>query len=208
MKKIFIITSLVVSLLFFSSGSVQAMKDIVISESNEYGGKTVEITFEKGEKEYDIYKKVTTYHDSKKILRKLESFYIDKIAKGKGVYLAIRYFDPNGKKIKDEEFTTEEEIERTDFEKSVTYYDSNEIKTKTENFPPDRLVKKTGIVKTITYYKGGKLDNTNVETIYSVEYAKEKGYNRSKASVDIKKGIITYQYFMDDKLIKTEEIKM
>lgn len=208
MKKLWIVTVLVVSLLFFLGGSVQASKDIVISDSNEYGGKTVETTFEKGEEEYDIYKKVTAYWDSKKKLRKLESFYTDKIAKEKGVYLGIRYFNPNGKTIKDEDFTTEEEIKRTDFEKSVTYFDSNGIKTKTENFRLDKLVKKDGMVKVITYYKDGKLDKTTTEFIYSAEYAKENGYNRQKEIIDIKKRIITSQYFMDDKLIKTEERKV
>jgi hypothetical protein len=207
MKKLWIVTVLVVSLLFFLGGSVQASKDIVISDSNEYGGRTVETTFEKGEEEYAIYKKVTSYWDSKKI-RKLESFYTDRIAKKKGVYLGIRYFDPNGKTIKDEDFTTEEEIKRTDFEKSVTYFDSNEIKTKTEHFRIDQLVKKDGMVKIITYYKDGKFDKTTTETIYSVEYAKENGYNREKMIIDIKKRIITSQYFMDDKLIKTEERKV
>jgi hypothetical protein len=208
MKKLYTVTVILVSLLFFLGGSVQASKDILISDSNEYGGKTWESTYEKGDEEYDIYKKVTAYRDSNKKLRKIEAFFTDKNAKKTGTYLKIRYLDPNGKPIKEEEFTTEEEIKRTDFEKSVTYFDSNGIKTKTENFCLDKLVKKDGTVKIITYYKDGKLDKTISEIIYSDKYAKENGYNREKEIIDIKKRIITSQYFMDDKLIKTEERKV
>lgn len=208
MKKLCTVTVILVSLLFFFSGSVQAERQIVISDSNEYGGKTWETTFEKGDEEYAKFKKALSYNDSNNKLRKLEAFFQDKYAKKTGTYLIIRYFDPNGKPIKEEEFTTEEEIKRTDFEKSVTYFDSNGIKTKTEHFRLDKLVKKDGTVKFIMYYKDGKLDKTISEFIYSVEYAKENGYNRQKEIIDIKKRIITSEYFMDDKLIKTEERKV
>lgn len=210
MKKLWIVTVLVVSLLFFLGGSVQASKDIVISDSNEYGGKTVETTFEKGDEEYDHYKKALSYYDSNSKLRKLEAFFQDKYAKKTMTVLKIRYFDPNGKLTKEEVFPTKEIINSGGIEKRVDYYDDNKKVTKAEVFYSDKSVEKNGKVKDIMYEHDDKAvgRTLELETFYSVEYARKEGYNRTMLYYDKKARKKWAEYYMDDKLVETREGKL
>jgi hypothetical protein len=69
----------------------------IIAEKNDYGGKTIEVTFKSGDKLYgDALKGILSFdRNGKKI--KEEYFSSDTYAKEKGIHKKTALFDSNGK---------------------------------------------------------------------------------------------------------------
>jgi hypothetical protein len=96
MKKLSFVVVLLVNLVFFFNGSVQAVNTKVISEKNQYGGKTVEETYEKADKLYGICTKIMTYLDNQQRIREKETYYTDTQQESPGVHRSEAYFEPDG----------------------------------------------------------------------------------------------------------------
>lgn len=88
---------LAISLIILMAGIVSAETGKVISEKNEFGGKTVEI--------------ITTA--------------TDKSSNEDGVSRRILYYDSNGKVVKCEFFHTDKYVNEKGSNRSIVYYDSN-----------------------------------------------------------------------------------
>ena len=65
--------------------AVSAEKQKIISEINEYGGKSIEITREEGDHGFDATLKEILFNDSNGITIKKEVFYTEKFAREKGM---------------------------------------------------------------------------------------------------------------------------
>lgn len=77
-------------------------KERVVSTRNEYGGKTVEKTYAKGEKGSEELKQQITYFDGSGRRTKAEYLHADMFANEKGFNKSISYFDASGKTTKRE----------------------------------------------------------------------------------------------------------
>ena len=80
---------------------VCAKTSMTVSQRNEYGGKTLMVTYSPGDEEYkNGISKDTTYFDGKGKKVKTEAFYTDESAGKNGITKGITYFDSNEKEVK------------------------------------------------------------------------------------------------------------
>jgi hypothetical protein len=105
---------------------VFARTEKTINEKNEYGGKTLMVTYAPGDEEYKYGKsKDISYSDSKGKTVKEESFSTDEFARQSGMIKTVVYSDSDGKMVKAESFFTDESARRNGVSKGIAYYDSN-----------------------------------------------------------------------------------
>jgi hypothetical protein len=105
---------------------VFAKTEKTINEKNEYGGKTLMITYSLGDKEYKYGKsKDILYSDSNGKIVKEESFSTDEFARQSGMLKSVVYSDSNGKMLKSEAFFTDESARKNGVSRGVAYYDSD-----------------------------------------------------------------------------------
>jgi hypothetical protein len=99
-----IIICVVTALLLGMTGYVSAETVKTISKKNDYGGKTIAVTFSPSDEEYkkDGSAKGIVYSDSNGKKVKQESFFTSESAKKDGVARSIVHYDSKGKVLKRE----------------------------------------------------------------------------------------------------------
>jgi len=113
----------------------------VVSTRNEYGGKTVEKTYAKGEKGSNELKKEITYFDGGGKKTIAEAFFTDTFANEKGVNKCLSYFDSHGKRTKAEYFLTDKFSMEKGLDKSISYFDAGGKTTRRELYKNGKLIK-------------------------------------------------------------------
>jgi hypothetical protein len=116
-------------------------KERVLSTRNEYGGRTVEKTYAKGEKGSNELKKQVTYFDVSGKRTIAEAFFTDTFANEKGIGKSISYFDNNGKRTKAEYFHTDTFANEKGLDKSISYFEPSGKTTKRELYKNGKLIK-------------------------------------------------------------------
>jgi antitoxin component YwqK of YwqJK toxin-antitoxin module len=116
-------------------------KERVLSARNEYGGRTVEKTYAKGEKGSNELKKQVTYFDGSGKRTMAEAFFTDTFANEKGTGKSISYFDANGKRTKAEYFHTDTFTREKGLDRSISYFDASGKTTKRELYKNGKLIK-------------------------------------------------------------------
>ena len=104
---------------------VSAEKQKIISEINEYGGKSIEITKEKGDSGFDATLREILSNDSNGIALKKEVFYTDEFARENGHVREIDYYSGNGKTTKMEYFYPDKLANEEGYYRQIDYYDIN-----------------------------------------------------------------------------------
>src|SRR5664280_1057491 len=97
MRALHIATVTLFCFLLLFAGIVSAEKQRIISDINEYGGKTIEVTREDGDKRFDEILKIIQFSDRKGTAIKREIFHTDKFAREHGHNREIDYYDDSGK---------------------------------------------------------------------------------------------------------------
>ncbi len=169
-------------ILVLFSGSASAEKQKVISDKNEYGGKTVEVTYESGDKLYgEAVKKIISYDgNGRKAIE--EYFCADKYAQEKGINKKIASFDSSGKMTKAELLYTDKFADEKGVNRSIAYSDANGTETREELFHTDKFADEKGFHRDISYFdSNGKI--TKREFFYTDTFAGEKGYKSLLADV-------------------------
>src|SRR4030042_1486508 len=133
MKTLRIVLLLLVNVLIVFGNAVVAEQQRTISDKNEYGNKTIETTYEPGDKHYSDILKEIIYFDNNEKVAKIEHFYKDKFADEKGYYKTIAYYDSNEKVTKLGSFYTDKFADNKGYYKTMAYYDNNEKVTKLES---------------------------------------------------------------------------
>ena len=116
-------------------------KERVLSTRNEYGGRTVEKTYAKGEKGSNELKKQVTYFDANGRRTSAEAFFTDTFANEKGTGKSISYFDANGKRTKAEYFHTDIFTREKGPDRSISYFDASGKTTKRELYKNGKLIR-------------------------------------------------------------------
>ncbi len=116
-------------------------KERVLSTRNEYGGKTVEKTYVKGEKGSNELKKQVTYFDGSGKRTSAEAFFTDSFANEKGIEKSMSYFDADGKRTKAEYFHTDTFTTEKGLDKSIFYFDAGGKTTRRELYKNGKLIK-------------------------------------------------------------------
>lgn len=161
------------------TGVASAEQQRIISHKNEYGGKTIEVNMEPGDKGYDVrIMKVIDYYQKKteieigNRLAKREIFFTNAFANQEGVNRAIQYHDSSGKMTRKDFFYTERWSKERGAYRDIGYYNSNE-------------------------------EIIRLEVFYTKTFAKERGYDRKiKYSDSNGKKLDRVEYFMGKRLTK------
>jgi len=130
---------------------VSAETTEVISEKNEFGGKTVKIVYSNNDEEAMNITKVVNYFSNNEKVVKKEIFFTDKYANEKGFSRWIKYFDNLGKMTKRDNFLTAEYANKYGVNRTISYLDSNEAIVKNENFLTDAFANEIGANRNIQY---------------------------------------------------------
>jgi hypothetical protein len=121
--------------LLLVAGDALAAPDRVVSEQNEFGGKTIE----------KVYPVKDIRNAGKDKTRK------EKTRAGK-IQKDITYFDGKGKKVKTESIYTEQHTVSTGAERRILYYTATGELTKMEKFFSDSYAKLKGVDRMVVYY--------------------------------------------------------
>lgn len=139
-------------LLALFDGMAAAEKQKVISDKNEYGGKTVEVTYESGDKLYGGAVKKIVYYDSNGKETKEEYFCTDKFAQENGVNRKIAFFDSDGKITKTELFYTDKFADEKGYNRLTADFYNNEKVAREELFYADKFANEKGVSRSVTYF--------------------------------------------------------
>jgi hypothetical protein len=105
----------------------------VVSEKNEYDGKTTMVTFSANDEEYkNGMAKGIIYFDSNEKIVKMEAYFTDEFAKKDGASKGIGYYEGTGRLVKTELYHTDESARKDGAAKTVFYLDSNQESVKKE----------------------------------------------------------------------------
>jgi len=116
-------------------------KERVLSPRNEYGGRTVEKTYAKGEKGGSELKKQVTYFDGSGKRICAEAFFTDTFSNEKGIEKSMSYFDADGKRTKAEYFHTGTFTREKGLDKSISYFDAGGKTARRELYKNGKLIK-------------------------------------------------------------------
>ncbi|MBU3914334.1 hypothetical protein KKA14_02275 [bacterium] len=173
-------------ILLISAMRISAEESKVVNQKNKYGGKTVEITFEKKDMEpklakklvfYDsvgnklkvvgfllnndsntskIFKGVENYNQAGK-LTSVEVYFTDEKSKQTGCSKVITHFDQQALKTRVVTYYSESDFDEKTYSKSEEYFSASGERTRTEYYLADKEVKKTGFHKMVLFYEKGRV---------------------------------------------------
>jgi hypothetical protein len=134
-KRMKILASILVLLLFGISSPVCAQIFDIIDSRNEYGGETMMAPFSADDEEYrNGVAKTVVYLNGNYTIMKKEVFRTDEYNKRSGIVKSISYFDKNEKLIKDEYFYNNNYTLKKGIARDVFYFDGNEKKVRAEAY--------------------------------------------------------------------------
>lgn len=174
----------------------------VLAEKNEFGGQTVEVTYAKGDKEFEIRARTLIYLDGGGKTVKTEAYNTPGAAADYGDYKVITYFDTNGKQTKLENYYTDTFALESGVSRSIAHYDDKGNQTKMENYLTDKRIKEISYHKQITYFdENGK--RIKYENYYNEKYAEEEGYDRLAVYFQYGEPV-KREYYKGDVLVRTK----
>jgi hypothetical protein len=152
--------SIFFSVLFLSVVTLSpawAKHEKTIEGRNEYGGKTEETTYSKGDDHYDEgISKIIEYYDGTLRIKKIVSFYLIEHSNKDGVYKREQYYhnDPfEEARLKRAEFYYTDAHAETDGIREVEIeYDSDGKKKKAEYYYTDAYARKKVLAKMEVFY--------------------------------------------------------
>jgi hypothetical protein len=183
-------------------GAAFASKESIVSDKNEFGGKTVEVIIENGEAPPEVQKILASYDEGGK-LRKAEITYTEAFAGTKGVAKAIEHYEDNGKVVKREFHYTDLFGNKKGVAKATEYYYANEKIAKAEFIYTDVFAKEKGVMRATEYYDdNGKV--AKAEFSYTDAFAKEEGVNKKIEYYDPDGKTVKREFYRDATLIRGE----
>jgi hypothetical protein len=200
-----IVVCVVAAALSFSvvwCGAAFASKESILSDKNEFGGKTIEVIIEKGEATPEIQKILACYDEEGK-MRKTEIAYTEAFGNEKGVAKAIEYFDPSGKVAKREYYYTDTFGNKKGVAKATEYYYPHEKIAKAEFIYTDTFAREKGVTRATEYYdENGKV--AKEEFSYTDAFAKEEGVDKRIEYYDADGKTAKREFYRDGILIRGE----
>lgn len=132
----------------------------VIEKYNQYGGKTEEVVFHKGDDKYeDGISRIVEYYDRDDRIAEIESYYRDEASAKDGVFKREQYYKnkehEKAKLTKAEFYFTDAHANVDGVFKSEIYYDDHERKEKVEYYYTPEYVKKKVLSKMVVFYEKG-----------------------------------------------------
>ena len=175
-----------------------AEKQKVVLDRNEYGGRTLETTYEPGDKYYtNVLKEIVSLDDTEKVLS-LEHFYKEKFADEKGYFRTIAYYGLDGIVTREEQFYTDKFIRERGGYKAIARYDNREKVKEIESFYSDKFAAEKGYYKTIARYDSeGRV--ASLDSLYTEKFADDKGYYKTTAYYDEAGKVTRLRSFYTDK---------
>ena len=156
MKKGSVVFSVLI--LFIVTASLAwAKHSRIIEERNEYGGKTEEITYSKGDDNYDEgISKIVEYYDGTLRIKRIASYYLDEHANKDGVYKREQYYhnEPfeEARLKKAEFYYTDAHAEKDGIREVEVEYDGDGKKKKAEYYYTDAYARKKVLAKMEVFY--------------------------------------------------------
>ena len=200
-----IVTCGVTAALSFSviwCGAAFASKESIISDKNEFGGKTIEVIIEKGEAPPEVQKILASY-DEGGGMRRTEITYTEAFSSEKGVARTIEYLDPEGKVAKREYYYTDAFGNKKGVARAVEYYYAHEKIAKAEFIYTDTFAKEKGVMRGTEYYdENGKV--VKAEFSYTDAFAKEQGVTKRIEYYDADGKSAKREFYRDNILIRGE----
>ena len=183
-------------------GPAFASQERIISDKNEFGGRTIEVIIEKGEAPPEIQAILAAYDEGDK-LRKTEVTYTESFGNEKGVAKAIEYLNPDGKVVKREYYYTDTFGNKKGVARTIEYYYTNERIAKAEFIYTTAFAKEKGVASGTEYYDAdGKV--VKAEFSYTDAFANEEGVNKRIEYYDADGKTAKREFYRDNILIRGE----
>lgn len=132
----------------------------VIEKNNQYGGKTEEDIFHKGDDKYeDGISRIVEYYDRSDRIAEIESYYRDEASAKDGVFKREQYYKneehEKAKLTKAEFYFTDAQANVDGVMKAEVYYDKHEKKQRVEYYYTPAYAKKKVLSKMVVFYEKG-----------------------------------------------------
>ncbi len=173
-----------ICILLISAVRISAEQRKIVSQKNKYGGETVEITFDRKDREQKLAKKLIFYNSVRrkvkivgyllnndynisKILKGVENYdqagnltsveihFRDEKSRENGFSKVITYFDHQALKTKEVTYYSPSDFDEKTYSKSVEYFSASGEKTRAEYSLAEKEVKRTGFHKIVIFYEKG-----------------------------------------------------
>ncbi len=158
-KEIFIVCVFILS---YFSAYVFASEEKIISQNNEYGGKTEETTYAKGSDKYEEgINKIVEYYDANGKIREIESYYTSERSKKDGVKKREQYYLQSRTRTlltKIEFYYTDAYSDYNGIYKCEEKYHENGNKKVSEFFYTDKWAKTHVVSRMVIDYDGKGLE--------------------------------------------------
>lgn len=192
----------VISFSVLGCGLAFATKESILSDKNDFGGKTIEVIIEQGEAPPEIQKILASYDEADRI-RKTEITYTEAFGNEKGVARAIEYLSPDGKVAKREYYYTDTFGNKKGVARATEYYYADEKVAKAEFIYTDTFAKEKGVTRGTEYYdENGKV--AKAEFFYTDAFAREEGVNKRIEYYDAEGKPAKREFYRGNILIRGE----
>jgi len=127
-KSFIIITYISVSSFLYSGAEAKTTKQLSIN--NEYGGKTIEITYADGENsDHGVIKEVL-YGDKNEVLREIDNYYNKDVISKRGYYRVNEYYEGDKNIAKEKYYTAQYAVKNSGITRVISHFKKMENVTK------------------------------------------------------------------------------